>query len=58
MENISNTKTDQMIKEDERIDDLQRNHYRIIQKKKWFLFWYGCCFVIRFCSNKARGTDD
>ena len=38
MENISNTKTDQMIKEDERIDDLQRNHYRIIQKKNGFCF--------------------
>ena len=27
-----------LINEDERVDDLQRNHYKIIQKKKGFCF--------------------
>lgn len=38
MENTDNTNTDRIMKEDERIDDLQRNHYQIIQKKNGFRF--------------------
>ncbi len=52
MENISNTKTDQMIKEDERIDDLQRNHYRIIQKKNGFCFGMDAVLLSGFVQIK------
>ncbi len=52
MENISNTKKDQMIKEDERIDDLQRNHYRIIQKKNGFCFGMDAVLLSGFVQIK------
>ena len=41
-----------MIKEDERIDDLQRNHYRIIQKKNGFCFGMDAVLLSGFVQIK------
>lgn len=43
-----------LLRDDERIDDLQRNHYGIIQRKGTFCFGDGCGAAVRFCSGKAR----
>ena len=52
MENTDNTNTDRIMKEDERIDDLQRNHYQIIQKKNGFRFGMDAVLLSGFARVK------
>lgn len=42
------------IQDDERVDDLQRNHYRIIQKKKGFCFGMDAVLLSGFAWVKER----
>ncbi len=43
-----------LIREDERVDDLQRNHYQIIQKKKGFCFGMDAVLLSGFAQVKER----
>ena len=42
------------IQDDERVDDLQRNHYRIIQKKKGFCFGMDAVLLSGFARVKQK----
>ena len=37
----------------ERIDELQRNDYKIIQNPQKFLLWHGCRAAVRICQGKS-----
>lgn len=51
----TDTRKEIRIGEDERVDDLQRNHYRIIQKKKGFCFGMDAVLLTGFA---RAGTKD
>ena len=51
MERID-TRKEIRIGEDERVDDLQRNHYRIIQKKNGFCFGMDAVLLSGFAQVK------
>lgn len=48
------SKSEVTIREDERIDDLQRNHYQIIQKKKGFCFGMDAVLLSGFAQVKQK----
>lgn len=52
MTGINGTGTEVIIRDDERVDDLQRNHYRIIQKKKGFCFGMDAVLLSGFAQVK------
>ncbi len=43
------------LKGEERLDDLQRNGYQIIQKKNGFCFGMDAVLFVRLCEGEARG---
>ena len=51
-QNNNNLKCDAECQEDERIDDLQRNGYRIIQKKNGFCFGMDAVLLSGFAQVK------
>lgn len=52
MEEKAEKKGEVLIREDERVDDLQRNHYHIIQKKKGFCFGMDAVLLSGFTQVK------
>ena len=45
--------TDQLVKDNERVDDLQNGYY-VIQDPDKFCFWNGCGSSFRLCKSEKR----